>query len=156
MLLFGQTAGERAKETGAAPRTLSRNANEFERYGMQSLFASRWQAEREKPEKRCHKSFATSLWTCTLNYPPCLGEKLPRCVSFVTAEGQITRVSNILRPLHLIPFDPDAISPGISFLILQNASLQSSVYIARDGRLRPLLSIWRSADLPFTRPSSAG
>ncbi len=40
MLLFGQTAGERAKETGAAPRTLSRKANEFEQYGMQSLFAS--------------------------------------------------------------------------------------------------------------------
>ena len=40
MLLFGQTAGERAKETGAAPRTLSRKANEFEQDGMQSLFAS--------------------------------------------------------------------------------------------------------------------
>src|SRR6266516_7901106 len=40
ILLFGETAGERAKETGAAPRTLSRKANEFERYGVQSLFAS--------------------------------------------------------------------------------------------------------------------
>ncbi len=40
MLLFGQTAGERAKETSAAPRTLLRKANEFEQYGMQSLFAS--------------------------------------------------------------------------------------------------------------------
>ena len=40
LLLFGETAGERAKETGAAARTLSRKADEFERYGMQSLFAS--------------------------------------------------------------------------------------------------------------------
>ena len=40
MLLFGETAGEQAKETGAAPRTLSRKANEFEQYGMQSLFSS--------------------------------------------------------------------------------------------------------------------
>ena len=40
ILLFGETAGERAKETGAAPRTLSRKANEFEQYGMQSLFSS--------------------------------------------------------------------------------------------------------------------
>ncbi|HEX4204098.1 MAG TPA: hypothetical protein VHZ51_07840 [Ktedonobacteraceae bacterium] len=40
MLLFGETAGERAKETGAVPRTLSRKANEFEQYGMQSLFSS--------------------------------------------------------------------------------------------------------------------
>jgi putative transposase len=40
MLLFGETAGEQAKETGAAPRTLSRKADEFEQYGMQSLFSS--------------------------------------------------------------------------------------------------------------------
>src|SRR2546428_11052773 len=39
LLLFGETAGVRAKETGAAARTLSRKADEFERYGMQSLFA---------------------------------------------------------------------------------------------------------------------
>jgi putative transposase len=40
LVLFGQTAGERAKETGAAQRTLSRKADEFERYGMQGLFPS--------------------------------------------------------------------------------------------------------------------
>jgi transposase len=40
ILLFGETAGERAKEINAAQRTLSRKADEFERYGMQSLFAS--------------------------------------------------------------------------------------------------------------------
>src|SRR5947209_5552843 len=40
IILFGQTPGERAKETGTAQRTLSRKADEFERYGMQSLFAS--------------------------------------------------------------------------------------------------------------------
>jgi hypothetical protein len=46
MLLFGQTAGERAKETNAAQRTLARKADEFERYGMLSLFA------REKPGEK--------------------------------------------------------------------------------------------------------
>lgn len=40
IILFGQTPGERAKETGAAQRTLSRKADEFEHLGMQSLFAS--------------------------------------------------------------------------------------------------------------------
>ena len=40
LLLFGETAGERAKETGEAARTLSRKADEFERDGMQSLFSS--------------------------------------------------------------------------------------------------------------------
>jgi hypothetical protein len=38
--MFGQTPGERAKEIGAAQRTLSRKANAFEQYGMQSLFSS--------------------------------------------------------------------------------------------------------------------
>jgi hypothetical protein len=37
IILYGQTAGERAKEINAAQRTLSRKADEFEQYGMQSL-----------------------------------------------------------------------------------------------------------------------
>lgn len=40
IILYGQTPGERAKETGAAQRTLSRKADEFEKYGMRSLFDS--------------------------------------------------------------------------------------------------------------------
>ncbi|BCL79240.1 hypothetical protein ccbrp13_17050 [Ktedonobacteria bacterium brp13] len=40
IILYGQTPGESAKETGAAQRTLSRKADEFEKYGMQSLFDS--------------------------------------------------------------------------------------------------------------------
>ncbi len=48
IILYGQTAGERAKEINAAQRTLSRKADEFERYGMQSLFPS--QEPREQGE----------------------------------------------------------------------------------------------------------
>jgi hypothetical protein len=40
ILLFGETAGERAKEIDVPGRTLSRKADEFERYGMGSLFSS--------------------------------------------------------------------------------------------------------------------
>jgi hypothetical protein len=40
LILFHETAGERAKEIGVPQRTLSRKADEFERYGMQSLFSS--------------------------------------------------------------------------------------------------------------------
>jgi transposase len=48
MLLFGETAGERAKEIDVPRRTLSRKADEFERFGMRSLFASKEQGgERE-------------------------------------------------------------------------------------------------------------
>jgi transposase len=48
IILYGQTAGERAKEINAAQRTLSRKADEFEQYGMQSLFSS--QEPREQVE----------------------------------------------------------------------------------------------------------
>jgi hypothetical protein len=40
LILFGQTAGERAKEINAPQCMLSRKADEFERYGMASLFSS--------------------------------------------------------------------------------------------------------------------
>ena len=40
IVIFGQTPGERAKETGAAQRTLSRKADEFENYGLRGLFDS--------------------------------------------------------------------------------------------------------------------
>ena len=40
MLLFGETAGERAKEIDVPRRTLARKADEFEKLGMQSLFPS--------------------------------------------------------------------------------------------------------------------
>ncbi len=39
IILFGETAGERAKETNAAQRALSRKADDFERQGMLSLFS---------------------------------------------------------------------------------------------------------------------
>src|SRR5579859_2394419 len=38
IVLFGETAAERAKETGASERTLHYQADQFERYGMASLF----------------------------------------------------------------------------------------------------------------------
>ena len=40
LILFHETAGERAKEIDVPRRTLSRKADEFEQYGMQSLFSS--------------------------------------------------------------------------------------------------------------------
>ena len=40
IVLFHETAGERAKEIDVPQRTLSRKATAFERYGMASLFPS--------------------------------------------------------------------------------------------------------------------
>ena len=40
LILFHETAGERAKEIDVPQRTLARKADAFEKYGMQSLFAS--------------------------------------------------------------------------------------------------------------------
>jgi putative transposase len=41
IILFNETAGERAKEIDVPQRTLARKADAFERGGMQSLFSSR-------------------------------------------------------------------------------------------------------------------
>ena len=73
IILFGQTPGERAKEINAAQRTLSRKADEFEHYGMQSLFDSkipREQAEtsRSLPQEirqvivDLHREMPTMSW----------------------------------------------------------------------------------------------
>jgi hypothetical protein len=40
LVLFHETAGERAKAIDVPRRTLARKADEFEQYGMQSLFSS--------------------------------------------------------------------------------------------------------------------
>src|SRR5712691_4640869 len=48
LVLFHETAGERAKEIDVSQRTLSRKADAFERYGMAALFPSKEQGgERE-------------------------------------------------------------------------------------------------------------
>jgi transposase len=51
VVLFGETAGERAKEIDVPQRTLARKANEFERYGMQSLFSSEEQGGARETSK---------------------------------------------------------------------------------------------------------
>ena len=38
VVLFGETAAERAKETGASERTLHHKADQFDQHGMASLF----------------------------------------------------------------------------------------------------------------------
>jgi len=40
VVLFGQSPAERARETGAAERTIRRKADRFDAYGMASLFAA--------------------------------------------------------------------------------------------------------------------
>ena len=51
LLLFGETAGEREKEIDVPRRTLARKADEFEKYGMRSLFPSEEQGgARETPK----------------------------------------------------------------------------------------------------------
>jgi transposase len=51
LVLYHETAGERAKEIDVPQRTLARKADEFERYGMQSLFASEEQGGARETSK---------------------------------------------------------------------------------------------------------
>jgi hypothetical protein len=73
IILCGQTPGERAKEIDAAQRTLSRKADEFEKDGMQSLFAT--QEPRNQKAERRHQ-----YWSADIRYieehllpDPCAG-----------------------------------------------------------------------------------
>ena len=119
LLLFGETAGERAKETGAAVRTLSRKADEFERYGMQSLFSSgeaggaREISKTLPPELRqlivdLHAELPTMSWReiaeiCYIRYGRRPDHK---SVKHLATSGPPPRLSaRRYQPWHLIP-DP--------------------------------------------------
>ena len=113
LLLFGETAGERAKETGAAARTLSRKADEFERYGMQSLFASEEQGGARATSKTLPSEMRQLIVDLHAELPTMSGEKLPRFATFGMAEDPPITVSNTLPPLALLhPFRPGDTSPG--------------------------------------------
>jgi hypothetical protein len=57
IVLFGETAAERAKETGASPRTLHHQAKRFEQEGMASLFHKERTTDRE-PGRSLHRRCA--------------------------------------------------------------------------------------------------
>jgi putative transposase len=119
IILYGQTAGERAKEINAAQRTLSRKADEFEQYGIQSLFSSqepREQVETSRtllPEMRqlisdLHAELPTMSWreiaeVCYI----CYGRKPSHnSVKQVIATGPPPSLhARRYQPWHLIP-DP--------------------------------------------------
>jgi len=119
MILYGQTAGERAKEIDVPRRTLSRKANEFERSGMQSLFSSGEQGgERETskslpPQMRqlivdLHAELPTMSWreiaeVCYIRY----GRKPDhKSVKHIATSGSAASLKQRrYQPWHLIP-DP--------------------------------------------------
>jgi hypothetical protein len=51
LVLYHETAGERAKEIDVPQRTLARKADEFEKYGMASLFPSEEQGGARETSK---------------------------------------------------------------------------------------------------------
>jgi hypothetical protein len=67
IILFGETAGERAKEMNAAQRTLSRKADEFKRYGMRSLFSDH--APREEAETARSLPLDLLCWLLRISVP---------------------------------------------------------------------------------------
>jgi hypothetical protein len=64
LVLFHETAGERAKEIDVPQRTLARKADELEKLSMQSLFSS---AEHEKAASPFPERSANSLLTFIMN-----------------------------------------------------------------------------------------
>lgn len=119
IILFGQTPGERAKEIGAAQRTLSRKADEFERYGMRSLFASEEQGGARETSKTLppeirqlivdlHAELPTMSWreiaeVCSIRYGRRPDHK---SVKHIAISGpQLSLSARRYQPWHQIP-DP--------------------------------------------------
>jgi transposase len=119
LVLFHETAGERAKEIDVPQRTLARKAGEFERYGMQSLFASGEQGGAREtgktlpPEIRqlivdLHFELPTMSWreiaeVCYIRYARRPDHK---SVKHIATSGQKPSLSSRrYQPWHLIP-DP--------------------------------------------------
>jgi putative transposase len=117
IILFGETPGERAKEIDAAQRTLSRKADEFEKYGMQSLFSTpkpREETETERslpPEVRqlivdLHVELPTMSWReiaeiCSIRY-----DRKPshHTVKHIATSGPPPSLTaRRYQPWHLIP-----------------------------------------------------
>ena len=116
LVLFHETAGERAKEIDVPQRTLSRKAQAFERYGMQCLFASREQARARETSKTLpeeirqlivdlHAELATMSWreiaeVCYIRYGRRPDHKSVKHIA--TATPPRSRKDRRYQPWHLI------------------------------------------------------
>ena len=119
LVLFHETAGERAKEIDVPQRTLSRKAQAFERHGMQSLFASKEQGGAREtgrtlpPEIRqlivdLHTELPTMSWreiaeVCYIRYGRSPDHKSVKHITTATPPRSLQ--SRRYQPWHLIP-DP--------------------------------------------------
>lgn len=113
VVLFGRSPAERAKETGAAERTLYRQADRFDRLGMQSLFAP---AKVEK-HHRIPEDIRQHLLTLKAQHPAFRVEELVQIgdirfgrrlshhtVKRILAEGPLPPVARRrFPPYHAIP-----------------------------------------------------
>ncbi len=116
LVLFHETAGERAKEIDVPQRTLARKADEFERYGMASLFPSGEQGgERETsktlpPQIRqlivdLHAQLPTMSWReiaeiCYIRYGRRPDHKSVKHIA--TASPSLSLSARRYQPWHLI------------------------------------------------------
>jgi putative transposase len=119
VVLFHETAGERAKEIDVPERTLARKADEFERYGMQSLFSSGAQGGAREtgktlpPEIRqlivdLHAELPTMSWreiaeVCYIQYARRPDHKSVKHIA--TSSTPASRKERRYQPWHQIP-DP--------------------------------------------------
>src|SRR6266516_7053734 len=119
LVLFHETAGERAKETDVPQRTLARKADEFERDGMASLFASGEQGGARETGKTLpleirqliadlHFELPTMYWReiaeiCYIRYGRRPDHKSVKHIATATPPRSLQ--SRRYQPWHLIP-DP--------------------------------------------------
>jgi len=94
MLLFGQTAASRAKETGTSERTLHYKADQFEQEGMVSLFPHERTSTAVSPGRNLPEDLRQLIVDLRASPPVLPHMRSPRCVFSALNEGQaITRSS---------------------------------------------------------------
>jgi putative transposase len=183
LVLFHETAGERAKEIDVPQRTLSRKADEFERYGMQSLFSSGEQGGAREtgrtlpPEIRqlivdLHVELPTMSWreiaeVCYIRYARRPDHKSVKHLA--TATPPPSRKERRYQPWHQI-LDPAERKLAAIRLHAEGWSVTSITEVKNARRLEthfrsPQLDLWQLSDTewllalrrpepsPYKRPS---
>jgi hypothetical protein len=92
LVLFHETAGERAKEIEVPRRTLTRKADEFEKLGMQSLFPSEEHGGARETGKTLPEEIRKLSVDLDAEMPTMSWREIAEVCSFATADGLTIKV----------------------------------------------------------------
>ncbi len=143
LVLFGDPAIQRARETGEAKSIIDRKVDAFEETGMVSLFATKPRKHPQETARSLSPDMRQLIVDVRLELPTCRCEKSLKFVTFVMAGDH--RITLFNSSLHL---DRHHLSRVVGFLFFLTHLIQPNVvtilsnFIVKTGPPHPLLSIW--------------